>query len=288
MNTRSSGSASGLRQITQPTPGYTSPYLWPDVLIDCTRGSRKSQKRSGSRNGAMNPPDAASTWTGMSSPCLGLQLVERGADVGDGLVAAVEGRPEHRDDADGVLVAALHRLFGVEVVALALHRREAGLDVPVAAELLPADLDVGAHHHVGLVGGLARPPSAGRASATSAPSRRAWPPRSTRSSTCRSPPRCRASSTAGSSMLTQRSSISAVRGYSSLSIMFLSNVSAISSCACGFHPRGDERGEVEPRVAVEHQLVVDELVRDVGVELTFRQRVTRRVSRSRRPGCRAG
>ena len=35
------------------------------------------------------------------------------------------------------------------------------------------------------------------------------------------------------SMLTQRSSISAVRGYSSLSIMFLSNVSAISRCACG-------------------------------------------------------
>ncbi len=34
-------------------------------------------------------------------------------------------------------------------------------------------------------------------------------------------------------MLTQRISISAVRGYSSLSIMFLSNVSAMSSWACG-------------------------------------------------------
>ena len=35
------------------------------------------------------------------------------------------------------------------------------------------------------------------------------------------------------SMFTHRSSISAVRGYSSLSIMFLSNVSAISVWACG-------------------------------------------------------
>ncbi len=35
------------------------------------------------------------------------------------------------------------------------------------------------------------------------------------------------------SMFTQRISISAVRGYSSLSIMFLSNVSAMSCCACG-------------------------------------------------------
>jgi hypothetical protein len=35
------------------------------------------------------------------------------------------------------------------------------------------------------------------------------------------------------SMFTHRSSISAVRGYSSLSIMFLSNVSDINSRACG-------------------------------------------------------
>ena len=35
------------------------------------------------------------------------------------------------------------------------------------------------------------------------------------------------------SMLTQRCSMSAVRGYSSLSIMFLSNVSDMSRCAWG-------------------------------------------------------
>jgi len=37
------------------------PYLWPDVLIDFTRGTRKSQARSGCKKGATNPPLAPST-----------------------------------------------------------------------------------------------------------------------------------------------------------------------------------------------------------------------------------
>jgi hypothetical protein len=49
-------------------PGFgASPYLRPEVLIDATRSTRKSQTSSGCRNGAMNPPLAASTWTGTSS-----------------------------------------------------------------------------------------------------------------------------------------------------------------------------------------------------------------------------
>ena len=44
-------------------------------------------------------------------------------------------------------------------------------------------------------------------------------------------------------------------------------------------PRRDERGQVEPRVAVEHQLVVDDLVGDVGVELAVRQPEPRDVHR---------
>ena len=86
-----------------------------------------------------------------------LEVVERGADVGDGLVAAVERRPEHRHDADGVLVARRDGLGGAQVQPVALHRDEAGLDVEVVGELVPADLDVDAHHDVGPVGGLARP-----------------------------------------------------------------------------------------------------------------------------------
>ena len=83
-------------------------------------------------------------------------------------------------------------------------------------------------------------------------------------------------------MLTQRVSSSAVCGYSSLSIMFLSKHSAISFSACGSIQVADERRHVEARVAVEHQLVVDDLVRDVGRHLPVRQLVPRN-----RPGLEA-
>ncbi len=63
------------------------------------------------------------------------------------------------------------------------------------------------------------------------------------------------------SIATQRRSSSAVRGYSSLSIMFLSRHSLISTPACGSIPGGDEGGQVQPRVAVQHQFVVDQPVR---------------------------
>src|SRR5215212_4059365 len=62
-------------------------------------------------------------------------------------------------------------------------------------------------------------------------------------------------------MLTQRLSSSAVCGYSSLSIMFLSKHSAIS---LRLHPCGHERREVQAGVAVEHELVVDDLVGHIG------------------------
>ena len=58
-------------------------------------------------------------------------------------------------------------------------------------------------------------------------------------------------------MLTQRISSSAVWGYSSLSIMFLSKASAISFSASRLHPRRHERRQVQAGVAVEHELVVD-------------------------------
>ncbi|CPU65680.1 Uncharacterised protein [Mycobacteroides abscessus] len=38
------------------------------MLIDATRGTRKSHSRSGWRNGATIAPDAPSTWMGTSRP----------------------------------------------------------------------------------------------------------------------------------------------------------------------------------------------------------------------------
>ena len=58
-------------------------------------------------------------------------------------------------------------------------------------------------------------------------------------------------------MLTQRASISAVCGYSSLSIMFLSAVSAMSRAASWWHRGGDEGGQVEAGAAVEQQSLDD-------------------------------
>ena len=68
-------------------------------------------------------------------------------------------------------------------------------------------------------------------------------------------------------MFTHCISISAVCGYSSLSIMFLSKHSAMSFSARGSIQVGTNGRDVEPGVSVEHQLVVHELVCDVGGQL---------------------
>ena len=65
-------------------------------------------------------------------------------------------------------------------------------------------------------------------------------------------------------MWTQRISSSAVCGYSSLSIMFLSNVSDISLLRFRLHPGAAESGEIEARAAVHDQLVVDQMVSRAG------------------------
>ena len=107
-------------------------------------------------NGATNAPDAPSTWSGTSSPVSASRASSADAISCDRLVRPVEGRAQDGDDPDRVLVAALDGLLGGEVEAIALHRHEPHLDVPVVRELLPADLDVDAHDDVRLVGRLPR------------------------------------------------------------------------------------------------------------------------------------
>ena len=79
-------------------------------------------------------------------------------------------------------------------------------------------------------------------------------------------------------MSTQRDSSSAVCGYSSLSIMFLSKHSAMSFSACGSIHVRDEGGDVHAGVAVEHQLVVNDLVGEVRRHLALGQLVPRESS----------
>ena len=78
----------------------------------------------------------------------GRERVERGRDLGHRLVGAVIGRAEDGDDADRVLVARFRGALGAEVRHLRPDGDEPRLDVEVAAELLPADLDVRAHDEV--------------------------------------------------------------------------------------------------------------------------------------------
>src|SRR5215207_7951803 len=150
----------------------------------------------------------------------------------DRLVRAVEGRTEDGYHADGVLVAELHCLLAVHVETVPLHRHVAGLDLEVVAELLPADLDVYAHDHVRPICALSgyTPSLLPAAFEASPPSMAA-----SLEPVVEQPV---ATSVLGEfhrrlSMLTQRISSSAVCGYSSLSIMFLSRHSAISFSACG-------------------------------------------------------
>ena len=134
--------------------------MWPDALIDLTRSRRKSQTRSGAQNGARKPPLAPSTWIGNVETGRGLEAVERFGDRLDRLVAAGEGHAEGRDHADGVLVAARQNLLGRHQHAAVLHGDLAVLDIPIAGELVPADLH-GAGDQVRFVEGFALGASAG-------------------------------------------------------------------------------------------------------------------------------
>lgn len=84
----------------------------------------------------------------------GLDAVEFGGDLGDGLVVAGVGDAEDGDDADGVLVDVLGELMGPQTGGVGLDRDLAQFDVEVAGELLPADLDRPAHQ-IGPVDGQA-------------------------------------------------------------------------------------------------------------------------------------
>ena len=137
------------------------------------------------------------------------------------LILAGKGHAERRDDADGVLVAVLDDLLRGQQETVALDRNLAQFHIPIPAEFVPA------HLHRALSPGWDVPwtclrPAASPAISISAPC----------AAQHRGLTRSRGGSADGvgglgacqrsASMCTQRASISADCGYSSLSIMFLS------------------------------------------------------------------
>ena len=196
----------------------------------------------------MSSPVSACSWSRASASRLH-QLV--GAGVGD-----AEGRHDH----DRVLVDPLEHVVGVHHVVAGRHRDLAHLDVPVLGELVPHHLHRAAHHVRACRSACPRP-AAWPASAT-------WPPCPPSMHASDEPiaeaPTVLAASGAfhrSAIMCTQRRSISAVCGYSSLSIMFLSIASVHQRVDLGLLPRLAERGQVLAGVAVEHQLVRHDLER---------------------------
>ena len=170
------------------------------------------------------------------------------------------------------------RAGGLEVEDLALHRDRARLDIPVAAELLPADLDVGAHHQVGLAdvqvaagvadlllpAPLERHPGehAGLAGAGGRTAGRVV--------------RGRGVPQVGEDRHAAPLDLGGLRV-----LVLVDHVLVGALLHQGerlrLHPGRDEGGEVEPGAAVQQQLVLDQLVGDVGghrivVQRDLRQR----------------
>ena len=88
-----------------------------------------------------------------------LQGIELPAQLFDRLVAAIEGAAQDAHHPDRVLIAAGHRLLGAELETIRRDRHQARLYIEVGAELVPADLGVGAHHQVGAAALQARRPA---------------------------------------------------------------------------------------------------------------------------------
>ena len=79
---------------------------------------------------------------------LGLKFIESCGNFINRLVASVKGAAEDRDYADRVLVALFNGLVGGQVHPALFNRNHAWLNIPIAAELLPANLDICSHHEV--------------------------------------------------------------------------------------------------------------------------------------------
>ena len=225
--------------------------------MDATRGTRKSQSRSGCRNGATNAAGRPVHVDRHVDALRGLEGVQRGVHRGDRLVRAVHRRPQDDDDADRVLVAQRHRLGRAELVAARLQRDVPGLDVPVPAELLPADLDVRAHDHV-------RP--VGRHAGRLAPGAPAPQQRHAAEHARLARPGGRAADRLVVRRVPQVAEDvhAAVLKLGGLRVLVLVDhvlLSALGHQRLGLwlHPRGDEGREVQPGVAVEDELITDDL-----------------------------
>ena len=168
---------------------------------------------------------------------------------------------------------------------LTRHRREARLDLEVVAELVPADLDIDPHHQVGPCGVRA----CGAAPLLPATFERQ--PREHRrftGSDGRAADRGQGAVAGGIPQLGEHVDAAQLE-FGGLRVLVLVDhvlVEALrhQSVGLGLHPRRDERGQVQPGVPVEHQMVVHDLVGGCRIHRTGRKPVLRHSRRLPGPG----
>ena len=203
---------------------------------------------------------------------LGLQPVQGPADLQHGLVAAVHGGAQDGDHADGVLVALGRGLGRAQVQPPRHHRHVARLHLPVAAELLPAHLDVRAHDQVRLgrvqPGRLppGPPPPQHRHPAEHAGLARPGGRAAGRLAACRGVPQV------GEDVHAAPLELGGLRVLVLVDHV-LGGALGHQQLGLRLHPGGDERGQVEPGVAVEDELVPDDLQRGARQDPVLRQLV---------------
>lgn len=207
-----------------------------------------------------------------------LESVQGCAEIGDGLVRAVEGGAEDPDHADGVLVAELCGGLRVEMESAALHRDLPGLDLPEIAELLPADLHIDAHDQIGFGGRRVAVGVPGRPAAFE---RQAGEHAGLAGAGGRTAHRRRGVGGVPQVGEHRHTATFQLGGTRVLVLVDHVLVPALTHQhpGLGLHPGGDEGGEIEPGVSVEHQLVMDQAVRGRGRQRSVGQPVPRRRGR---------
>ena len=204
-----------------------------------------------------------------------LELVQCGADLSDRLQLTGVGGAQDAHHPDGVLVDRVDHLLRGDDVAVVGHRQIFRFDLEVAAEFLPHHLDIGAHHQirgaglpgVGVVGIGLVVIGLGHALLPAPFQRQAGQHHRLRRSDGR-----RADGTGGV-VVAQVLGMEKIRNHchttgfdrSGSRVLVLVDHVLVERLGhqllgLGVHPRRDERRQVEPGTAVEHQFVVDEPV----------------------------
>ena len=194
-----------------------------------------------------------------------LQGIELTAQLFDRLVAAIEGAAHDAHHPDRVLIAAGYSLLGAELETIRRDRHQARLHIEIGAELIPADLGVGAHHQVWVAAPQARRP----ASLAPVPLHHQAAEHAALAG-ARGGGADGLGGIGGVPEIGQDAQ-AALLQFGSLGIFVLVDdvlVGAFLHQAprLRLHPGAHESGQVEAGVSIEHQVVVDELVGVLGIE----------------------